>query len=47
MAKGNIIAKKANKNIKGESSAFRRRRKDDLATVNDDLKAYNCEKELY
>jgi len=42
-----LKANKANKNIKGESSAFRRRRKDDLATVNDDLKAYNCERELY
>jgi RIO kinase 2 len=42
-----LRAKKANKNIKGESSAFRRRRKDDLATVNDDLKAYQCERELY
>lgn len=36
-----IKAKKANKNTKGDSNAFRRRRKDDLATVNDDLKAYH------
>jgi RIO kinase 2 len=42
-----IKTKKASKNLKGDSNAFMRRRKDDLATVRDDLKAYNCEHDLY
>ncbi|CAG2116046.1 unnamed protein product [Medioppia subpectinata] len=39
--------RKAKKDIKGDNCAFIRRRKDDLATLRDDMKAYNVEKEIY
>ncbi|CAG2164833.1 unnamed protein product [Oppiella nova] len=42
-----VKTRKAKKDIKGDNCAFLRRRKDDLTTLRDDLKAYNCEKDIY
>ena len=39
--------KSSKKNIKGDNSAFARRRKDDLANLKDDIKTYKEDKELF